>query len=207
SDMDEERASSGGPEYPRVSRQVPNFKALHKRQEKELRRRREMLARKITQPVPFSFTVARDELKGGADKDAEETDRKPRKKAVGPPSFVERDRKKEAERREKMKAEEEARVAAEKEQSSRPRSPMHSRVHQAVGPPAKPVGSEELTRRKKQQAKAAAQWRREVKRMLERVSRQPLLMDRVTLDASKERARQKALMKYVRQGSSDSRPM
>lgn len=34
-----------------------------------------------------------------------------------------------------------------------------------------------------------------MKRMLERVSRQPLLMERVTLDASKERARQKALVK------------
>ncbi|KAF4718866.1 hypothetical protein FOZ62_004413 [Perkinsus olseni] len=184
--------------YPRLSCTVPNFKALHKKDQEELSRRKQALARKATKPVPFSFTVARDEAKTHSEK--EKVPKGPaRKKVAGPPSFVERDRKREIERQEKLKAEKEAREAAEKGQTVRPKSPLHTRVHHAVGPPAKPVGSEELNRRKKQQARAAAEWRREVKRMLERVSRQPLLMDRVTLDASKERAKERALVKIKKE--------
>ncbi|KAF4741122.1 hypothetical protein FOZ63_000592 [Perkinsus olseni] len=185
--------------YPRLSCTVPNFKALHKKDQEELSRRKQALARKATKPVPFSFTVARDEAKAHSGKEEEVPKGPARKKVTGPPSFVQRDRKREIERREKLKAEKEAREAAVKGQTVRPKSPLHTRVDHAVGPPAKPVGSEELNRRKKQQARAAAEWRREVKRMLERVSRQPLLMDRVTLDASKERARERALVKIKKE--------
>ncbi|EER08910.1 conserved hypothetical protein [Perkinsus marinus ATCC 50983] len=200
----EKRPRSSTPEYftfyPQVGRSVPNFKALHRKEQERLRRRKEERPGRVTRPEPFSFTISRDEEKAHRGKEELGEPQKPtRKRVVGPPSFVERDRIRDMERREKLMAERQAEEAAEAGRMDRPKSPLHKRVHHAVGPQGQPVGSEELARRKREQARAAKEWREEVKRMLERVSRQPLLMERVTLDASKERARQKALVKIKKE--------